>query len=52
MMERRADKDQSDDMTARQKLMEMLGGIPLERPNRPDGVAESVAFIASERLPQ
>jgi hypothetical protein len=35
MIERRADKDQSDYMTARQKLMEMLGGIPLERPNRP-----------------
>ncbi len=49
MIERRADKDQSDYMTARQKLMEMLGGIPLGLPNRPDEVAELVAFIASER---
>jgi len=35
--------------TARQKLMEMLGGIPLGRPNRPEEVAELVAFLASNR---
>jgi NAD(P)-dependent dehydrogenase (short-subunit alcohol dehydrogenase family) len=34
MIQRMADKDQSDYATARQKLMEMLGGIPLGRPNR------------------
>lgn len=49
MIERMADKDNSDYTTARQRLMEMLGGIPLGRPNRPDEVAELVAFVASER---
>jgi NAD(P)-dependent dehydrogenase (short-subunit alcohol dehydrogenase family) len=49
MLQRMADKDQIDYETARQKLMDMLGGIPLGRPNRPDEVAELVAFLASER---
>jgi len=49
MIERMADKDKSDYGTARQKLMDMLGGIPLGRPNRPDEVAELVAFLASDR---
>jgi len=49
MIQRMADKDKSDYATARQKLMEMLGGIPLGRPNRPDEVAELVAFLASDR---
>jgi NAD(P)-dependent dehydrogenase (short-subunit alcohol dehydrogenase family) len=49
MIERMAEKDQSDYASARQKLMDMLGGIPLGRPNRPDEVAELVAFIASDR---
>ena len=49
MIEWSADKDQSDYMTARKKLMQMLGGIPLGRPNRPDEVAKLVAFIAPER---
>src|SRR5258705_12238228 len=34
MIERMADKDNSDYAAARQKLMQMLGGIPLGRPNR------------------
>jgi NAD(P)-dependent dehydrogenase (short-subunit alcohol dehydrogenase family) len=34
---------------ARQRIMDALGGIPLGRPNRPDEVAELVAFLASER---
>jgi NAD(P)-dependent dehydrogenase (short-subunit alcohol dehydrogenase family) len=38
-----------DYTTARQKLMDMLGGIPLGRPNRPSEVAELVAFLASDR---
>ena len=29
--------------------MDMLGGIPLVRPNRPEEVAELVAFVASAR---
>jgi NAD(P)-dependent dehydrogenase (short-subunit alcohol dehydrogenase family) len=49
MIERMAEKDQSDYSTARQKLMDMLGGIPLGRPNRPEEVAELVAFVASAR---
>jgi NAD(P)-dependent dehydrogenase (short-subunit alcohol dehydrogenase family) len=49
MIERMAEKDQSDYTVARQKLMDMLGGIPLGRPNRPDEVAELVAFVASNR---
>jgi len=49
MIQRMADKDKSDYAKARQKLMDMLGGIPLGRPNRPDEVAELVAFLASNR---
>jgi NAD(P)-dependent dehydrogenase (short-subunit alcohol dehydrogenase family) len=34
---------------ARQIIVDMLGGIPLGRPGRPEEVAELVAFLASER---
>ena len=49
MIQRMADHDKSDYTASRQKLMDMIGGIPLGRPNRPDEVAELVAFLASER---
>ena len=49
MIERMAEKDKCDYATARQKLIDMLGGIPLGRPNRPDEVAELVVFLASDR---
>jgi NAD(P)-dependent dehydrogenase (short-subunit alcohol dehydrogenase family) len=49
MINRMAENDKSDYATARQKLMDMLGGIPLGRPNSPDEVAELVAFVASNR---
>ena len=34
---------------ARQQIMDALGGIPLGRPNRPEEVAELIAFLASDR---
>jgi NAD(P)-dependent dehydrogenase (short-subunit alcohol dehydrogenase family) len=49
MIQRMADGDKIDYTAARQKLMDMLGGIPMGRPNRPEEVAELVAFAASDR---
>lgn len=34
---------------ARQRIMDMLGGIPMGRTGRPEEVAEWVAFLASDR---
>jgi NAD(P)-dependent dehydrogenase (short-subunit alcohol dehydrogenase family) len=34
---------------ARQRIMDMLGGIPMGRPGLPEEVAELVAFLASDR---
>jgi hypothetical protein len=48
MIQRMADKHSSDYTTARRTLIEMLGGIPLGRPNQPEEVAELVAFLASD----
>jgi len=49
MIQRMAEQNNTDPANARESLMEMLGGIPLGRPNRPEEVAELVAFLASDR---
>ncbi len=38
-----------DEDTARQQIMDMIGGIPIGRPGLPEEVAELAAFLASER---
>jgi NAD(P)-dependent dehydrogenase (short-subunit alcohol dehydrogenase family) len=49
LIERLAAQAGTDTSAARQGLMNALGGIPLGRPNRPEEVAELVAFLASDR---
>ena len=38
-----------DEATARVGLIDSLGGIPIGRPNRPEEVAELIAFLVSDR---
>jgi NAD(P)-dependent dehydrogenase (short-subunit alcohol dehydrogenase family) len=49
MIARLAEKDGTDEDTARLGLMDSLGGIPIGRPGSPEEVAELVAFLVSDR---
>lgn len=49
LIERLAKSAGTDLDTARQRLMDSLGGIPMGRPGRPEEVAELVAFLVSGR---
>jgi NAD(P)-dependent dehydrogenase (short-subunit alcohol dehydrogenase family) len=44
-----AQNEDISEEAARQRIMDMLGGIPIGRPGLPDEVAELVAFLASDR---
>ncbi|MDF2541565.1 MAG: short-chain dehydrogenase [Herbinix sp.] len=49
LIERMAAASGSDYASARQELMDTLGGIPLGRPAKPEEIAELVAFLVSDR---
>jgi NAD(P)-dependent dehydrogenase (short-subunit alcohol dehydrogenase family) len=49
LVEKLAENAGTDPDTARQGLMDSLGGIPMGRPGRPEEVAELVAFLVSDR---
>lgn len=49
MVKRLAESSGSDEETARQGIVQALGGIPLGRPAHPEEVAELAAFLSSDR---
>jgi len=49
LAKRLAESAGTDEETARQGIMDALGGIPIGRPAWPEEVAELVAFLASDR---
>jgi NAD(P)-dependent dehydrogenase (short-subunit alcohol dehydrogenase family) len=49
LIERLAKKSDTGIDAARKGLIDSLGGIPMERPCRPEEVAELVAFLVSDR---
>jgi len=49
LIARLAEEAGTDEATARESLMDSLGGIPIGRPGRSEEVAELVAFLASDR---
>lgn len=49
LIERMAQNSGIDYNSARQELMDNLGGIPLGRPAKPEEIAELVAFLVSDR---
>src|ERR687896_357767 len=51
MVERLAAHGNTDEETARQGIVQSLGGIPLGRPARPEEVADLIAFLVSDRAP-
>lgn len=49
LIQRLADDAGTDYDSARRDMVKSLGGIPLDRPGRPEEVAELVAFLVSDR---
>jgi len=49
LIDRLAAEAGSDEKTARQGLMDSLGGIPIGRPAKPNEVADLIAFLVSPR---
>jgi NAD(P)-dependent dehydrogenase (short-subunit alcohol dehydrogenase family) len=49
LVARLASEAGSDEQTARQRLMDSLGGIPIGRPAKPSEVADLIAFLVSPR---
>lgn len=49
MVKRLAESGSTDEATARQGIMDALGGIPIGRPAWPEEVAELAAFLISDR---